>query len=153
MSHAAPAPGGTTRTSGGPEETPDVFGEGVHTAARWAIPLVLGLVYGFWAAANRRDAGPITGWNLLFGFLNALVFMVLYVAVRTLARRLRCEAHAALWAAFTGIALGFLYSQSAAATVLKSCGMGLLVGVALFLMLFYRYYTREGAKRRHSAPA
>ncbi|MEU0740073.1 hypothetical protein [Streptomyces sp. NPDC006134] len=158
MAHAAPASGGTSRRGDAPgrapgrtPDTPDVFGEGVHTAAKWAVPVVLGLLYGYWAAANRRGGGPITGWNLLFGFLTALVFMVLYIAVRAVAQRLRREAHAAVWAAFAGIALGFLYSQSAEATVLKSSGMGLLVGAALFVMLFYRYYTREGTERRSTA--
>src|SRR4051812_27082475 len=44
MAHAAPA--------GGFARTPDVFDAKVHTAARYGIPVVLGLVYGYWAAAN-----------------------------------------------------------------------------------------------------
>ncbi|GHB24209.1 hypothetical protein GCM10010377_12730 [Streptomyces viridiviolaceus] len=144
MAHTAPAIGGTTRP--GPS-TPDVFGPGVHAVARWAVPVVLGLVYGYWAAANRRDAGPITGWNLLFGFLTALVFAVLYVAVRAIAQRLRRELHAVAWAAFAGIAFGFLYSQTGA-SVLKSTGLSLVIGAALFAVLFYRYYTHEDAEGR-----
>lgn len=77
MAHAAPA--------GGFARTPDVFGAKVHTAARYGIPVVLGLVYGYWAAANRRDGGPITGWNVLFGFVTAIAFIVLCIAVATFA--------------------------------------------------------------------
>ncbi|MBD0423690.1 hypothetical protein AB0L35_19235 [Streptomyces sp. NPDC052309] len=142
MAHAAPATRGTT---GRGPSTPDVFGPGVHTAARWAVPVVLGLVYGYWAAANRRDAGPITGWNLLFGFVTALVFAVLYVAVRTVAQRLGRELHAVLWAAFAGCAFGFLFSQTGA-SVLKSTGLSLVIAAALFAVLFYRYYTHEDAE-------
>ena len=39
--------------------------------------MALGLVYGFWAAANRRGGGDITSWNILFGFVTAAVFIVL----------------------------------------------------------------------------
>lgn len=152
MTYAAPASGGTSGralpSGRPPARTPDVFGPGVHAAAKWAVPVVLGLVYGYWAAANRRGGGPVTGWNLLFGFLTALAFMVLYAAVRAVARRLGRTPHAALWAAFAGSAVGFLYRQSVAATLLRSCGIGLAVGLSLFLMLFYRYYTREEVEER-----
>ncbi|CAL9485128.1 hypothetical protein SUDANB6_03121 [Streptomyces sp. enrichment culture] len=155
MAHTAPASGGTSGRGDAPGRAPgrapDVFGEGVHTAAKWAVPVLLGLVYGYWAAANRRVGGPITVWNLLLGFLSALAFMALYIAVRAVARRLRPEAHAAAWGVFTGIALGFLYSQSATASVLRSAGTGLLVGAGLSLMLFYRYHVREVTKRQPTA--
>jgi Ca2+/Na+ antiporter len=112
---------------------------------RWAVPVVLGLVYGYWAAANRRGGGEITGWNLLFGFVTALVFMVLYVAVRALASRMMREVHALLWLAFAGISFGFLYSQTDK-TVLRSTVMGLVIGAVFFVVLFYRYYTHEDAE-------
>jgi hypothetical protein len=48
----------------------DILGPEVHTASKRALPLVLGLVYGCWAAADRRDGGPFTGWNLPFGFVT-----------------------------------------------------------------------------------
>ncbi|GAB2734977.1 hypothetical protein [Streptomyces bullii] len=141
MAHAAPAPGGMSRQ----RRTPDVFSARVHTAAKWAVPVVLGLVYGYWAAANRRDGGPITGWNVLFGFVTAFAFMVLYVVVRAVASRLRREPHALLWGAFAGCAIGFLYVQGGA-TRLASTVLGLVVAAAFFVMLFYRYYTREDAE-------
>jgi hypothetical protein len=160
MVHAAPASGGM---GGGPipianapaADPTDVFGPRVHAAAKWALPLVLGLVYGYWAAANRRDGGPITGWNLLFGFVTAVVFMALYVAVRAVAVRLEREGHAMLWAGLAGAALGFLVSQSGA-TWLSSTGLGLIVAVAFFLTLFYRFSTHgetEGTRRAEAAAA
>jgi hypothetical protein len=143
MAHAATASRKVTTR----RRTPDVFSPRTHAMAKVAVPVVLGLVYGYWAAANRRDAGPITGWNLLFGFLTALVFAVLYAAVREVAPRLRRELHALLWFAFTGCAIGFLYSQTGE-SVLRSTGLGLVVGAGVLVTLFYRYYTREDAAGR-----
>ncbi|MEG3630982.1 transglutaminaseTgpA domain-containing protein [Streptomyces poriticola] len=145
MAQLVPASGRAPaiRRGQGPR-TPDVFGPGVHLVAKWALPVVLGLVYGYWAASNRRAGGPITGWNLLFGFLTALAFAVAYVVVREVASRLRRELHAVLWAAFAGCAFGFLYSQTGS-SVLLSTGLSLLVAAAFFAALFYRYYTHEDA--------
>jgi hypothetical protein len=137
MAHAAPV--------SGTHRTPDVFSERVHRVASWAVPVVLGLVYGYWAAANRRGGGPITGWNVLFGFVVGAAFALLYVAIRALAPHMKRELHALLWTAFAGIAFGFLYNQTGA-TVLRSTGMALVVAAAVFAVLFYRYYTHEDAE-------
>ncbi|WP_031483166.1 hypothetical protein [Streptomyces bicolor] len=147
MAHAAPASGGgTSRAVGtGASGLPDVFSARTHRIASVAVPVVLGLIYGYWAAANRRSGGEITGWNLLFGFVTSIAFMVLYVAVRALASRVRRELHAILWAAFIGSAFGFLYNQSDN-TVLKSTAIGVTVGAVCFVVLFYRYYTHEDAE-------
>ncbi|MGW0846115.1 hypothetical protein ACWD26_39475 [Streptomyces sp. NPDC002787] len=126
--------------------TPDVFSERTHTLTNRLLPVVLGLVYGYWAAAIDRDAGPITGWNLLFGFVTAFVFAALYLAVQTIAPRLRREPHALLWASFAGCAFGFLYSQAAQHTVVRSTLMALGVAAAVFAVTFYRYYTHEDAE-------
>ncbi|POX56912.1 hypothetical protein C3489_03020 [Streptomyces sp. Ru71] len=124
---------------------PDVFSQRTHVLARYGIPVLLGLVYGYWAAANRRDGGPITGWNVLFGFVTALVFIVLCIAVAVFAPRLPRELHSAVKSAFGGIAVGFLVSQSGA-SVLWSSAMGLVAGAAVYVVFFYRYYTREDAE-------
>ncbi|NEA62783.1 hypothetical protein [Streptomyces sp. SID12488] len=123
---------------------PDIFSARAHLAVNRALPVVLGLVYGFWAAANRREGGPITGWNVLFGFVSALAFMAVLVGVRAVAPRLTRELHAVAWGAFAGVAFGFLYSQTGA-SVLRSCGNSLVVAASVSAVLFYRYYTREDA--------
>ncbi|MGW1157430.1 hypothetical protein ACWD5Q_14480 [Streptomyces sp. NPDC002513] len=150
MTHATPA-SGTSRVpvtpSRGPVmryRPPDLFDHRAHTVARVAVPVVLGLLYGYWAAANRRAAGPITGWNILFGFVCAIVFAAVCVGMLMVASRLRRELHAVLWAAFAGIAFGFLYSQTGD-SVLRSTGVSLAVAVAFFAFNFYRYYTHEDA--------
>ncbi|MGW3724437.1 hypothetical protein [Streptomyces sp. NPDC000851] len=141
MAHAAPASGVTTQAAG----TPDIFSARTHRTTKWAVPVVLGLVYGYWAAANQRDGGPITGWNLLLGFVAALAFAVVYFALLQLGPRMKREVHALAWTSFAGIAFGFLYSQTGA-TVLRSTGMALAVAATVFVILFYRYYTREDAE-------
>ncbi|MDQ0714811.1 hypothetical protein QFZ55_004263 [Streptomyces luteogriseus] len=143
MAHAAPA----SRRMITARRRPDVFGARTHTTVKVGLPVVLGLVYGYWAAGNRRDAGPITGWNLLFGFVTALVFAVLFAAVCALAPRLRRELHALCWFVFAGGAVGFLYNQTGA-SVLSSSGLGLAVGAGVLAMVFYRYYTHEDAAGR-----
>lgn len=153
MAHTAPTPGrpGTPvrrlpgkRTTTTPS-TPHVFGERTHTVAHWALPVVLGLVYGYWAAAHDRDGGPITGWNILFGFATAFVFAALHIAVRAVAPRLRREPHAMLWAVFGGCAFGFLYHQ-VGHTVLRSAALSVGVAAGVFAVAFYRYYTHEDAE-------
>ncbi|MFG3023055.1 hypothetical protein ACGFZQ_31655 [Streptomyces sp. NPDC048254] len=140
MAQAAPTTGGMPRR--GP--TPDIFSPHTHFMARVAFPVVTGLIYGYWAAANRRSGGPITGWNLLFGFVTAIVFALVLFGVLTIAPRLRREVHALMWTAFIGIAFGFLYSQSGE-SILRSTGMSLAVAAVAFVVMFYRFYTHEDA--------
>ncbi|MGW7238925.1 hypothetical protein [Streptomyces sp. NPDC054804] len=140
MAQAAPTSGGMPRR--GP--SPDIFSPQAHAMARLAFPIVTGLIYGYWAAANRRSGGPITGWNLLFGFVTAIVFALVLFGVLTIAPRLRREVHALMWTAFMGIAFGFLYSQSGE-SILRSTGMALAVAAVTFAVMFYRFYTHEDA--------
>lgn len=149
MAHAVSASSASRarRTSWTPKAS-DVFDARTHAAARVAVPVVGGLVYGFWAAAINRSGGPITGWNILFGFVSAIVFAAAYVGVRAIAPFLRRELHALLWTAFAGIAFGFIYSQTGA-SVWRSVMMSLGVAAGVFVVTFYYYYTHEdGAGRR-----
>ncbi|MFH9550825.1 hypothetical protein ACIBAH_06770 [Streptomyces sp. NPDC051445] len=142
MAHAAPTPG--MRPTPARTRTPDVFSARTHRIAQATTAVVLGLVYGYWCAANNRDGGPITSWNLLLGFVSAIVFAALYLGIHALAPHLRRELHALLWSVFAGCAFGFLYNQADEA-VLRSAGMGLVIAGAVFATLFFRYYTREDA--------
>ncbi|WP_133910953.1 hypothetical protein [Streptomyces sp. NBC_00582] len=141
MAHAAPP----VRTAARPARTPDIFSAQTHRIARWAVPVALGLVYGYWVAANNRDGGPITGWNVLLGFVSAIMFAVLWRGVMALAPRMMRELHAVLWAVFSGCAFGFLIAQTYA-SLLQSVWLGLVIGATTFAVLFYRYYTHEDAE-------
>ncbi|MFF9770373.1 hypothetical protein ACF1GT_27985 [Streptomyces sp. NPDC014636] len=170
MAQAAPAPGGMSRPGRTPEvegrstdvraRPPDVLDARTHAMARIGVPVVLGLVYGYWVAANNRAGGEITGWNLLLGFVSAVVFAVVCMALLVLAPRMPRELHALLWSAFVGCAFGFLYSQSGSLMATQGAGQGrhddvvrsmlmsLAVSAVTFAVLFYRYYTREDASGR-----
>jgi len=121
-----------------------IFDARVHRAAKVGIPVALGLIYGYWAAANRRSGGPITGWNILFGFVTAAVFIVLCIAVATFAPLLKRELHSLVKSGFAGAAVAFLYSQTGE-SVYRSVALGVVVTAGIFLVFFYRYYTREDA--------
>ncbi|WP_228023383.1 hypothetical protein [Streptomyces acidicola] len=149
MAHPTPVP----KTPGRSEviwvphapDLPDVLSERTHTVIRRTLTVAGGLVYGYWTAAINRAGGPITGWNILLGFVSAVAFMVALTGVRALAPRLRRELHATTWAVFAGIAFGFIYSQSGA-SILRCCLMSLPVAGAVGALTFYRYYTHEDAE-------
>lgn len=130
MAHVAP-----TSTA------PRVLGGSAVSRAATATVL-LAVVYGVWAAGIARDAGPITTGNVLLGVVAAVVFAALFMGLRMMAPALPRELRAAAWAAFAGIAFGFLYSLTDA-TVLRSTFMALAVAGGVFAVMFYRYYTRE----------
>ncbi|MEU2063735.1 hypothetical protein [Streptomyces sp. NPDC013455] len=164
---AQAVPGGVSRPGRTPEvegratdvraRPPDVFDARTHAVARVVVPVVLGLVYGYWVAANNRAGGPITGWNVLLGIASGVVFSVVCMALLQLAPRMAREVHALLWTAFVGCAFGWLYSQSGSffATqgagqsghddVVRSVLMSLAASAVTFIVFFYRYYTREDA--------
>ncbi|MFD8149411.1 hypothetical protein ACFY3O_11380 [Streptomyces sp. NPDC001046] len=138
MAHAAPAPRRMARQ----RRRPDVFSARTHSAVNVALPVALGLIYGLWAATNRRFGGPITGWNVLFGFVTALVFAVVFAVLWRLSPRLGRGPHALAWGVFAGCAAGFLVSQSNL-SVYSSAGVGLVTGAGILLINFYRFYSRE----------
>ncbi|MBV2356015.1 hypothetical protein KUM39_16810 [Streptomyces sp. J2-1] len=160
MAHAAPSAGGARPTGTTPSAgqvrpgaarpalprgpLPTVLDDRTHALARIAVPVVLGVIYGYWAAANRRYGGPITGWNVFFGIVTGVVFAFVLIAVMRIGPRLRREQHAALWAAFVGMSMGFLYAQSGV-SVLRCSGLGLVFAAGTFIVFFYRFYTHEDA--------
>ncbi|WP_328561607.1 hypothetical protein [Streptomyces coelicoflavus] len=156
MAHAVSTPGTPTgaRTGTGPgtprRTRPDVLGEKTHLLVKWGLPVVAALVYGYWVASVRRHGGPITTTNLLYGFMSVLAFAILYFAIRAAGRRLPREGHAALWGAFAGSALGFIYSGSGVA-MFTSILASLLLAGAVTASLVYHYYTSQDAQDARAA--
>ncbi|MFI2425853.1 hypothetical protein ACH5A7_17410 [Streptomyces sp. NPDC018955] len=143
MAHTASRPRAAIEQRAG---TTDVFSARTHKAAKVVVPVLLGVVYGYWVAANRRYGGPITVENFLYGFFAGVVFSLLFMALLALAPRMRRELHAALWAALIGSAIGFLIIQAPSPGVLRSAALGLAVAAGVFLTMFYRFYTHEDAQ-------
>jgi drug/metabolite transporter (DMT)-like permease len=138
MAHAAPAtPGPATRHPAHPARQR-------HTASTAALvlPALGGVVYGLWTSGIDRDAGPITGWNVLLGVVSALAFAGLAYGIHAIAPRLPRELRALTWAVFAGISFGFLHSL-ADTSVLKSAGLSLVIAASVFVAAIYHYCTRE----------
>ncbi|MBT2468006.1 hypothetical protein J7E97_08965 [Streptomyces sp. ISL-66] len=107
-----------------------------------ARPLLMGLVYGVYAAFMNRQTGPVDAGNVFYGILCGAVFAAGLFALARIGPRLKREVHAAAYGAFAGITFGYLYSL-AGESVFKSTGLSLLVGAGVAMVAFYRYYTRE----------
>lgn len=114
----------------------------IGTAA-WALPLLLGIAYGFWAAEVRRSTpapGPISTGNVVFGVVSGIVVAALAFLLHQLPRWVPIELRAAAWGAFAGAAFGYLYSLSEA-SMFRTVVIALLTAGGIALMMFYRYYT------------
>ncbi|MFG2029640.1 hypothetical protein [Streptomyces sp. NPDC048825] len=129
MAHAAPR---AARRYGSPS----------RVASKLTAPVLGGIVYGLWAAAIGRDAGPITGWNALLGVVSAVVFVAAYLGLRLIGTHLPRELRAAAWAGFAGVAVGFLHGLTGS-SVLRSAAVAFAVAAGAFVVVFYRFYTTE----------
>ncbi|MEV7415971.1 hypothetical protein [Streptomyces sp. NPDC089919] len=131
MAHAAPtAPGrqiGGMRSMGG---------------GALALPLVLGLLYGVYAAFMKRDQSAVTVGNVFYGILCGAVFAVLLFGLRQMGRGIPQELRAAAWGAFAGIAIGYLYSM-VGFSLWRTVVVALAVAVPTTVYFMYRYHTRE----------
>ncbi|MEV0125041.1 hypothetical protein AB0I16_26490 [Streptomyces sp. NPDC050703] len=112
------------------------------SAAAWALPLLLGLAYGFWVATTRIHGGPVTVGKVLLGVLSGLVLTALVTALHRVGRRLPRGLRALSWAVLAGAALGFLYNQSGK-SVLACVAVSLALAAGTFAMTYYRYCTSE----------
>ncbi|MGW0789811.1 hypothetical protein ACWD04_16495 [Streptomyces sp. NPDC002911] len=113
-----------------------------HGALAWAVPLVLGVILGFWAFFIKRDGGATTGGQIWLGVVSGVVFAALCYALVRVRWALPRELRATAFGVLTGGAVGFLSSLNGR-SVLTSSGIGLAVGAATFCVMFYAYYTRE----------
>ncbi|MFG2990868.1 hypothetical protein ACGFZK_16540 [Streptomyces sp. NPDC048257] len=109
----------------------------------YARPLLLGLVYGVWAAFMKRQMGPVDAGNVFYGILCGVLFAGIMFALARIGPRMKREVHAAAYGAFGGIAVGYLHSLTDQ-SILKSTVVGLAVGAGVGAIAFYRYYTHEG---------
>ncbi|WP_455356185.1 hypothetical protein [Streptomyces sp. SYSU K217416] len=128
MAHAAPTPG--THQLGGLK------------LSAWVGPLLFGALYGIWAAFIGRQAGPITGYNVLLGFVSGLLFAGILFLLNRMGHRVLPELRAIAYGTFTAIAMGFMFSLTED-SVLRSTGMGLMVGASVGALAFYRFHVHE----------
>ncbi|AYG81867.1 hypothetical protein DWB77_04034 [Streptomyces hundungensis] len=107
-----------------------------------AVPVVLGVVYGFYAAAILRGGGAVTGGQIVLGVVSGAAVMVLGLCLLRFQSALPRELRATAYATLFGGGMGFLYSL-AGHSVLRSSGIGAVLGGGMFLVAFYVFYTHE----------
>ncbi|MGW6983168.1 hypothetical protein ACWGE1_27660 [Streptomyces sp. NPDC054932] len=134
MAHAAP-------TAFGRQRRQTASKTHLHKSA-FVGPVLLGLVYGFWAAFIERQAGPVTAANVFYGILCGVIFAGIMFGLARVGPRMMREVHAAAYGAFGGIAAGYLHSLTGQ-SILKAVVVGLAVAAGVGLAAFYRYYTHE----------
>ncbi|MFD9795965.1 hypothetical protein ACFWXK_33995 [Streptomyces sp. NPDC059070] len=110
--------------------------------ALMALPVVIGVCYGFWAASISRRGGEVTGANIALGLVSGAVVAALGLALLTIQNRLPREARALAYGALFGAGTGFLYAQSGE-SVFGASMMGALLGGGMLAAAFYVFYTRE----------
>lgn len=113
-----------------------------HTAMAWAVPLLLGVIYGFYAVFIRRDGGPVTGGQVALGFAAGVGFAALCFALARFEYAVPRGVRAMAYGALTASSIGFLVSLTDT-SVLRSTILGLAVGVPVALGTFYFFYARE----------
>ncbi|MEU0137793.1 hypothetical protein ABZ172_27710 [Streptomyces sp. NPDC006296] len=122
-----------------PVTTPPHHGFGVLS---WAVPVVLGVVVGFWAFFIKRDGGATTDGQIWLGVVSGVAFAALCYALVRVRWFLPRELRAAAYGVLTGGVIGFLYSLHGN-SVLASGLLGLVLAAGMFCTMFYAYYTRE----------
>ncbi|MFJ7258701.1 hypothetical protein ACIQV2_00800 [Streptomyces globosus] len=132
MAHAAPATQRHHRRPASHHLSPGML----------AGPLLLGLVYGIYAAFMNRQTGPVTVANVFYGILCGALFAAIMFTLARVGPRMAKEARAAAYAAFGGIAVGYLYSMTGD-SFLRSAWVGLATGIGVGVVAYYRYYQRE----------
>ncbi|MFJ4962388.1 hypothetical protein EES43_13670 [Streptomyces sp. ADI96-02] len=113
-----------------------------HTVLAWAVPLVLGVIYGFYAAFLRRDGGPGTMDQLVLGLVSGAALALLCLALAQVQGALTHGPRALAYGVLTAASIGFLVSLTDT-SVLRSTVLGLVVGVGTFVTCFYFLYSRE----------
>ncbi|MEU3772170.1 hypothetical protein AB0F11_02955 [Streptomyces sp. NPDC032472] len=134
MAHAAPAAHGRHHRQMAATRHADT---GALTRA-----VLLGLVYGVWAAFLNRQQGPVDAGNVFYGILCGVLFAGIMLTLARVGPRMKQETRAAAYGVFGGIAVGYLNSLTDH-SILRSSWIGLITGAAVGVVAFYRYHTRE----------
>jgi hypothetical protein len=116
-----------------------------HGALGWALPLALGVIFGFYAAFILRvqEGGRSTGGQVVLGVVAGVALAALCFALGRIQHALPRELRALAYGALTALAIGFLVSLDDSSSVLRSSAIGLAVGAGVLCAAFYLFYTRE----------
>lgn len=112
------------------------------SAAAWALPLTLGIVYGLYAAFIQDSGHGFSTAKLVVSLVSGLAVAVLAFGLGRIQHSLPREGRAAAFGVLFGGAMGFLYSMTGAG-VLVSSFIGAGLGAGMLLTAFYLFYMRE----------
>ncbi|MGW6237385.1 hypothetical protein [Streptomyces sp. NPDC055094] len=104
--------------------------------------LLLGIAYGVYASYIARGGGPATFGQLALALISGALAALLVFGLVRVQSRLMNEVRAAAWGVLVGGGMGFLYSLTNH-SVLLSSGIGLAIGAATVIVVFYALYTRR----------
>ncbi|MER7000378.1 hypothetical protein [Streptomyces sp. NPDC000410] len=113
-----------------------------HISLGVAVPLVIGVVYGFYTSFMAREAGASVGAQLVIGFVSGVVLAGLCFALGRVQRALPRELRAAAYAVLMGCSVGYLYSLSGR-SILTVTVLALVLAAVTFCVTFYVFYTHE----------
>ncbi|MFI0238342.1 hypothetical protein [Streptomyces sp. NPDC016845] len=145
MAHAAPAPARSTQA--GRPATPSA------SMTALALPVLAGILYGFWAANIERYGHEVTGGNIALGLISGVLVAALCFGIHLWSARQGVRhilLRALVWGVFAGAAIGFLHSLANGAVV-WSMLLGLAVGVGVLLGTLYRFYSSSEYTDAHKA--
>ncbi|MDH2390947.1 hypothetical protein QCN29_19560 [Streptomyces sp. HNM0663] len=114
-----------------------------HGYLGWALPLVLGISYGAYAAFIARDGGPGSVGQAVLAVVSGAVMAVLAFLLGRYQKSLPRELRALCYGALSAAAIGFLVSLTGESSVLRSTGLGVSVGAGVTVVAFYLFYTHE----------
>ncbi|MFF1416239.1 hypothetical protein [Streptomyces sp. NPDC058280] len=106
------------------------------------LAVLLGLIYGAYAAFIARGGGAATYGQLALGLISAAAMAVLIYGLVQMGRMLPRELRAGAWGLLVGGSMGFLYSLTGHSVMLSS-GIGLAIGAGAIIVTFYVFYTRD----------
>ncbi|MGP3927578.1 hypothetical protein [Streptomyces sp. 8N616] len=121
---------------------PALPGRRRHGRAFVAVPLLLGIAYGLYAAFLTSNNGASNTRIMLDSFVGGAVVAVLSFLIGAAQTRLPRERRAAAYGGLFGIVMGYLLSLSGE-TWLKAGFLGLILGLSMGLIVFYVRYTHE----------
>ncbi|MDF9811214.1 hypothetical protein [Streptomyces sp. SPB162] len=113
-----------------------------HGSLGLALPLTLGVIYGFWAGFAARDSGELTAAQIWLGVIAGAVMAALSFLLGRTQQALPRELRAAAYGVLAGTSAGFLHSLTDE-SVLRCAGVGLCFAAAATAASYYVFYTHE----------
>ncbi|WP_269858587.1 hypothetical protein [Streptomyces sp. RPT161] len=108
----------------------------------WVVPAVLGFAFGAYALFLEQANGVDAGIAALRGLVAAVVLGAVCFVIGRRQHWMQAESQAAAYGVVFGMAMGYLLNLSGW-SLLRSCLLGLVFGLAMAAGTFYFSYMRR----------